>query len=188
VPLIDIRCENDHVSEVNRPLADWPATPACPTCGAETVQVHFPSQQSQCDPVVVFKAPDGSFRFPGDPNGLAAHRYAAQGYERIEYRGAQEVRRFETEIEKKEFSKAARRVEAMQAAREARESVNRRELRHKMESMSEFGRAVARAAMRKNDEKPRERARDVGFHVEAFSYDHSNREESRDSQGRRRRD
>jgi len=189
MPRIDVRCEAGHVSEVVRPLAQWPQTPPCPTCGAATEQVHLPRQtQWTCDPVVVFKAPDGSFRFPGDPDGKGAHKYAAQGFERIELRGAQDVRRFETLMNKREYSRAARRVEAMQAHREARESVSRSELRRLMESMSERGRSVARAAMRRNDQKPRERATDVGFHVEAFSYDRTNRETSYDPQGRRRRD
>lgn len=188
MPLIDIRCEAEHTSEVMRPNADWPSTPACPTCGAPTVQVFLPRQQTRCDPVVVYKAPDGSFRFPGDPDGAGAHKYGAQGYERVELRSATDVRRFESVMNKQELSRAHRRVEAIQANREARESASRSELRRQMESMSERGRAIARAAMSRNDAKPKERATDVGFHVDVFSNDRSNREVSRDAQGRRRRD
>ena len=189
MPRIDVRCESGHVSEVLRPLAMWPETPDCPECGAKTEQVHLPKQMTwTCDPVVVFKAPDGSFRFPGDPNSLSVSRYEKQGFERIELRGAADVRRFETVMNKREYSRAARRVEAMQAHREQREAATRSELRRLMGSMSERGRAVARAAMARNDNKPRERARDVGFHVDVYSNSRSNREESRDAQGRRRRD
>ena len=189
MPRIDVKCESGHVNEVMRPLAMWPKTPDCPECGAKTEQVHLPQQTRwTCDPVVVFRAHDGSFRFPGDANGTSAAKYAKDGFERIELRGAADVRRFETLMNKREYSRAARRVEAMQAHREMRESASRSELRNAMASMSERGRAVARAAMRMNDNKPRERAREVGFHVEAFSYDRGNRDESRDAQGRRRRD
>jgi len=190
MPLIDIKCEAGHISEVMRPDKDWPSTPACPDCGATTEQVFLPPQRryAQCDPVVVFRAPDGSFRFPGDANGAGAARYAREGLERIELRSAADVRRFESHMNKRELSRASRRVEAMQANREAREAVNRSELRRLMPNMTEFGRAVARQAMARNDAKPRERAVDVGFHVEAFSYDRSNREEARGPDGRRRRD
>lgn len=188
MPLIDVQCASGHITEVMRPLAMHPATPPCPSCGAETIQIFLPKSASwTCDPVVVYKAPDG-FRFPGDPNSLSTARYDKMGYERIELRNAADVRRFETVMNKRELSRAARRVEAMQAHREARESASRSELRNAMASMSERGRAVARAAMRLNDNKPRERAQSVGFHVDVYSNSRSNREESRDAQGRRRGD
>jgi len=57
-----------------------------------------------------------------------------------------------------------------------------------MQSMTSMGRDVARAAMRHNDNKPRERTGDPGFHSEVYSNDRSNRESSRDAQGRRHRD
>lgn len=189
MPLIDVRCASGHIHEVMRPLAMHPATPPCPTCAAPTEQIFLPPRTRHLiDPVVVFRAPDGSYRFPGDPHGPGAARYAAHGYERVELRSAADVRRFESLMSKREYSRAARRVEAMQANREQRESITRSELRRLMPNMTAFGRQVARAAMARNDAKPRERAKDPGFHLEAFSYDHSNREESRDAQGRRRRD
>lgn len=190
MPLIDVRCLTcGHIYEYMRPDADWPSTQPCEVCQQSTEQ-HFapPRQRTSIDPVVVYRAPDGSYRFPGDADGMGAAKYSRQGFERIELRSAADVRRFESTMNKRELSRAHRRVEAMQANREARESATRSELRRLMPNMTEFGRAVARQAMQRNDAKPRERARDVNFHVEAFSYDHSNREESRDAQGRRRRD
>lgn len=166
-----------------------PQTPVCPTCGAETEQVFLPKQsQWSIDPVIVYKAHDGSFRFPGDPNSLATKQYDAHGYERIELRSAADVRRFESQMNARELSRAQRRVERLQEGRERREHELRGNLRQAMQSMSPFGRAVARAAMAKNDAKPREYAREIGFHVDVFSNSRSNREESRDAQGRRRRD
>jgi hypothetical protein len=187
--LINIRCTNDHIEEVNRPIADWPATPPCPTCNASTEQIHLPpAVKSSIDPVVIFQAADGTFRFPGDPSGRSAHQYARQGMTKIELRSAADVRRFESHMNKRELSLSHRKVEAHQAQREARESHMRAQLRQSMSAMTEYGRDLARAAMRRADHAPRERARDAGFHVEALSYDRSNRPESRDPSGRRRRD
>lgn len=189
MPLIDVRCPADHVHEVMRPLALWPATPVCPTCGAATVQVFLPPRvRSAPDPVVIFRAPDGSFRFPGDAQGQSAQRYAREGFERIELRGAADVRRFESVMNHHERSRAMRRVERQQQFREQREAALRSELRRQMASMSPRGRAIAEAAMRRNDQKPREYARDANFHVEVYSLDRSNRDVSRDERGRRRRD
>ena len=187
--LIDIRCPNDHIHEVYRAVADWPHTPVCPTCAEPTEQVHLPrSVQWRPDPVIVFRGPDGQYRFPGDANGLQATTYRRQGFEQIELRGAADVRRFEAHMNKHEYRRAARRAELQQRMREARESESRSELRARMQSMSERGRAIAREAMRRNDDKPREHAKDAGFHSEVYAYDRSNRDASRDAQGRRRRD
>jgi hypothetical protein len=172
-----------------RPLADWPATPACVSCGQPTEQYHPPPRSERSiAAIVVYRAPDGTFRFPGDGSGAQAARYASQGFERVELRGAADVRRFEKVMNAHEYSRAMRRVEVRQAQREARERETRSELRQRMQSFTRFGREVAKAAMTMNDNKPRLRAADPNFHSEVFSYDRSNREESRDERGRRRRD
>jgi hypothetical protein len=137
---------------------------------------------------VVFKAQDGSFRFPGDPNGLSAKSYEKQGLQRVEIRGAAEMRSFEKQMNKQEYSRLTRNVERKQEARERRESELRAELHYRMKSMSPIGRAVAQVTMARNDAKPRERVGDAGFASEVYSYDRSNRETSRDAEGRRRRD
>lgn len=187
--LINIRCTNDHVTEVNRPAADWPATPPCPTCAAPTEQIHLPRQTTwTLDPVVVYRAPDGSIRFPGDTSGIATAKYDRLGYDRIELRSAAEVRRFESHMDRIEYAHAERRAERLQALREARESENRSELFHRMQSMSARGRAIARAAIERNNAKPSARASAPGFHVDVYSNDRSNRDESRGADGRRRRD
>jgi len=189
MPLIYVACEAGHVEEVNRPIADWPSTPPCPTCGLATVQRHLPPKvASSIDPVVIFQAPDGSFRFPGDPSGLSAANYARQGMTRIELRSAVDVQRFSSHMNKRELALSHRKVELRQQMREQREAHMRSNLRNAMSSMSAKGRDLAREMMRRADNEPRERARDGGFHVQAFEYNRSNREESRDAQGRRRRD
>lgn len=187
--LIDVRCEAGHISEVYRSIHDWPATPACPECGATTEQVHLPKRTVwSVDPVVVFKAPDGSYRFPGDAHGSQVGQYEKWGYERVEIRGAAEMRSFESRMNKAEYSKAMRQTERLHEARERREKESRSKLRDAMVGMSEFGKAVARAAMQRNDDRPLKRTSHSGFHSEVFAYDRSNRDESRGSDGRRRRD
>ena len=44
------------------------------------------------------------------------------------------------------------------------------------------------AAKRQNDAKPGPQMRDVGVHIEAYAYDRSNRDASRDERGHRRND
>lgn len=187
--LIDVRCSSDHISEVYRAISDWPNTPVCPECGGATEQIHLPKSVTwNPDPVIVFQAKDGSFRFPGDNNGRSAKTYERQGLTRIEIKGAAEMRRFEGVMNKHEYSRAQRRVEHQQQQREARFTQTRGELRRRMQSMSEFGRDLARTVMRRNDDKPRERVPDSGFHSEVYNLNRSNRDESRGSDGRRRRD
>lgn len=186
---IDVRCPNDHVHEVDRPVKDWPATPPCPECGAETVQTHLPPRARWTpDPVVVFRAADGTFRFPGDPTGAYAERCARDGMERIELRGFADVRRFERVMNQHELSIARRKVEAQHQQQEARLKHTRSELHHRMRSMTPLGRAVARAAIARTDARPQPRAHEPGFRIEVYSENRSNRQESRDAQGRRRRD
>lgn len=192
MPLIDLRCINDddpHTFEYMRPLSEWPSTPLCPTCGAATIQIHLPKTVSQfMDPIVVFRAPDGTFRVPGEADGRSARNYAAMGYERVECKNAVDVRRVEAAMSKVDRRRMEASLERKHAAREQREKEQRSALRAKMSSFSPFGRDLAREAMRRNDNKPREYARDPGVHVEALAYDRGNREGSRDAQGRRRRD
>jgi len=172
-----------------RPLAMHPTTPPCPDCGAETEQIHLPKAvQWRPDPVIIYRAKDGSYRFPGDAGGLSAHNYNKQGFERVEIRGATEMRRFESHMNKHEYARAQRAVEMKQRGREERERVSRGELRRVMPQMSERGRSLAREVMRRNDNKPKDRASSAEFHNQAYSFDRSNREESRDTDGRRRRD
>lgn len=167
----------------------WPETPVCPDCGQPTEQIHLPQTARWAPPpIIVFKAPDGSYRFPGDGNGLSAKQYAKQGYECIEIRGAQEMRRFEKTMNKVEHSKAMRQFEQRQEQRSEREKKMRSDLRQQMQTMSELGRNVARAAMESSDRKPTKRPGDANFASEVYSFDRTNRDESRDSQGRRRRD
>ena len=122
MPLIDVRCQScSTVSEVFRPLKDWPKTPACPKCDGSTEQVHLPSGFRTLAPaVVVYKAPDGTFRFPGtsDPHSRTSKKYDALGYERVEARGWAEVRRVEGQVNKHQTSEIRKRIERQCAIHE----------------------------------------------------------------------
>ena len=190
MPIIDVRCLTcGHIAEQYRAVALFPATHPCEQCGEATEQIHQPKATRWTpDPVIVFKAPDGSFRFPGDNDGLSVKHYEQQGFQRVEIRGAVEMRTFERTMNRIEYAKMQRQVERKQQARERREADTRGQLRQQMQSMSAMGRDLALAAMRRNDAKATARAGDANFHNQAYSFDRSNREESRGSDGRRRRD
>jgi hypothetical protein len=211
MPLIDVKCKTcEHIHEVMRPLAMFPATPPCPDCASETEQIHLPTHmRSTPEPVIIFKAPDGTFRFPGDGNGVSAKNYERQGFERLEIRGAVEMRRFEQRMNKHEYSKMARTMEERAKIREENDSIRAANIRHGLQQgfripevdekgratgrmktvkLSRFGEAVMRAAQANGGQRKPIRTGDPGFYSEAYSMDRSNRDESRDAQGRRRRD
>ncbi len=189
MPLIDVKClACGETFEHYRPVSEWPNTPAC-KCGGATEQAHLPKQiQWSVDPVVVFQAPDGTMRFPGEADGASSRKYESMGYQRHEIRGATEMRRFEKHMDRQEYSRASRKVEQAHAQRELREKQTRAAMYESMQHMSARGRDIARAMIDRNNAKPQPRAHEAGFHSEIYSMDRSNRAESRDSQGRRRRD
>jgi hypothetical protein len=189
--VIDVRCTAGHLEEVYRPAEDWPATPPCPhdDCGAPTEQVHLPPHvRWRPDPVVVFRAPDGSFRFPGDTNGPGVGKYDRMGYERIEVRSATEMRSLERRMNAQERSTASRVFERQQQAMEASVAERRRDLFDAMGHMSTFGREAARAAIARSESRRRRGVSDAGLYSEVYAWNRSNRDEARDPDGRRRRD
>lgn len=192
MPLIDVQCLEPtcgHIFEHVRPIADWPATPPCEKCQSpNTDDGHLPPRTRwSVDPVVVFEAPDGTYRYPGEADGNSSRRYAAAGYRQITIRNATEMRAFETRVGIHEQRKANETFERSERAREASESARRGALHTAMASMSPRGRDLARAAIAQSD-GVRRAAHQVGFHSEVYNVDRSNRGDSRDTQGRRRRD
>jgi hypothetical protein len=212
MPLIDVKCRDcGHVFEYQRPLADYPNVPACLACASiHTEQTHLPpSSRWDVAPVVVFRTADGSYRFPGDANGRMAAHYQTLGYERVELRGAPDVRRFEKHMNQLEYSRLARRVEAQHYQKELADRERSSNVRHGLEQgflipetnqrgqrtgrmlrvrLGPRGRDLMHAAVRQGEARPQPRTYDTGFHVDVYSNDRSNRDESRDSSGRRRRD
>lgn len=183
----------------------------CPKCESESEKAYIPSHLSASnpDPIVVFKAPDGTFRFPGDQNGVSAEQYRTLGYDRVELRGFADVRRFERTVNTQQASEMARRVERQLEAKEIGEKARRSDIlnalrnggmipaldargnrtgRMKSIQFTEAGKELMRQAIDRNDRKPGPRAHDTGFHSEVYNFDRSNREDSRRSDGRRNRD
>ncbi len=190
--LIDVRClEPDcgHLYPTMRPIADWPAVPPCEKCDSpHTEQAHLPKRtQWTVAPVIVFRAPDGTHRFPGEGDGTAARRYTKMGYTEVSIRNATEMRAFEGRMNRDEQAHASQVFERREQQREASESARRSGLRDEMQRMTPYGKDLARAALAQSD-SVRRAAHQVGFHSEVYNVDRSNREDSRDEQGRRRRD
>jgi hypothetical protein len=190
MPLIDVICTAcGLVSEVNRPLSMWPATPPCPKCDGLTDRHWTLSGVTTAPAVVAYRMPDGSFRFPGRPDSPITKQYESQGGTRLELRGWAEVRRFEGEVNGQQKAQIQRRVERQLRQQEAGTRIRRSELYNQLQSMSESARLFARALIRYNDSQPNKiKEYDPGFRVEAYSETRSNREESRDERGRRQRD
>lgn len=174
-------------------------TPSCSKCGSATEQVFLPShaRSRSVDPVVVYQAPDGTFRFPPDTTSLSTAMYDQQGFTRIELRGFPDVRRFEKHMNAAELSQINRRVERQQESFEQGESARRSEMRRGLDQgfevperdergqmtgrtkrihLSGRGRAIMEAAVAMNDRKGGPRAHEPGFRVEAYSESRSNRD------------
>lgn len=184
----------DFVCQVHGPFVQYRSVhsqelPPCPECGV-TAERHWitASEAPLPNAVVVYQAPDGSFRFPGDPNGLSAKQYERQGLKRVEARGWAEVRQLEHTIEQHENRNRGQHQDHLQARREAGQHARRGELFYRMKTMSRLGREVARLSIERSNNRPLPRRGEAGFHVEAYSNDRSNREQSRDERGMRRRD
>ena len=189
-------------------MARYAENPPCDKCGGPTTQIHLPSGVVvTSDPVVVYKAPDGSYRYPGDANGLSAHAYDKIGYTRVELRGWAAVRKFEKDVNTTEGSKIARKVERELECREAGMKARRsditngirngfvlplydhrgRQVGTKIVHLSEQGKDLMRQAMANSDRRG-PKMFESGFHIDAFANDRSNRDEARGSDGRKLRD
>ena len=175
--LIDVQCQScGATDEVYRAITDWPKTPPCGTCHGPTDQIFPPPGGDRLTPtaVVVYQAPDGTFRFPGRTDGASTAKYDQLGYTRVEARGWAEVRRLESKMNAVEYAKACRLAERRQALREEGERLRRSESTHRMRTMSDGGRLFGQALRRYLDSKDRRpKTPDPGIHVAAYSNDRS---------------
>lgn len=183
------RCEDVETGLEVPKAEDRPALPPCAACGGPTKIIQLPPAVTwSVEPVVVYKAHDGTYRFPGATESLSTKNYDKLGYERVELKGFAAVRQFERRVNADERSRGQVRVERKHEMEQLRTSGNRSELFVKMKSMSNLGKDVARASIERTDKRPQPRSHDAGFHVSVYSDDRSSRAESRGSDGRRRRD
>jgi hypothetical protein len=190
-------------------MAQSHVLPPCPKCGSETEREYSPITSFSTAPaVVVFKAPDGSYRYPGQTEGKTIDHYSRLGYERVELRGFADVRRFEREVNTKESREIAQRAERsmvahLEGVRRRRSEVYNgmangfvipvrdkqgRQIGTKVVRLSPAGMDTLRNAMHAMDQRERPRAREAGFFVDAYSNDRGSRDESRDARGKRFRD
>ena len=171
MPLYDFTCQAGHHFEHYLPLDRYKECPPCPTCGLSTERDWIPQGRNASafhDPVVVYQASDGSYRFPGSTQGRMAAHYDAKGFTRIECHTAVEVRQLERSVNAKERTKLQQVVERQQQRAEDVEHERRQQLFHDAQNFSNLGRDVMRAAIDRNNQKRSKRGGDPNFRVEVL--------------------
>ena len=151
-------------------VGDWPM------CGGDPAR-HVPADgrfAQGFDPVVIHRDAVGNIRYPA--NGSAP---VPDGYQRVELRTVHEVRKFEAEVNQREHAASDQHLSAREKQVSEKQAANRRELRTAMDGMSNYGRDFAREAIDRGNNK-RLQTREVGFHLDVFSNNSSNREVHRD--------
>lgn len=223
MPMLDFKCGTcDKEFEAYRSVhaevsgnQDEPG-PACPTCGGATTRFWSLATSGRAlpDAVVVYQAPDGSYRFPGATDGASTAKYDRLGFQRIEARGWQEVRALEGRLNRHERAQMSRNEERRLANIEAVEKARRSEFYNGMNNgfripeavlnrrtgrvehtgrmitvnLSARGRDIARATIARNNAKGHRSPGEPGIHVDAYANSRSNRDESRRGDGKRYRD
>lgn len=141
-------------------VGDWPF------CPHESVRRTYGS----IEPIVVFRAADGSIRIPGSNT-----KATPEGCERIEIRDIQTLSKFDSHYrEQLRRENSDLRAIHDQAYTEV-EKINRSSLRQAMQHMTPFGRALAEHAMRQNDARRRPRGEEFEGGFSVLHYDASNR-------------
>ena len=146
-------------------VGDWPFCPHGSTLGRFA---------QGFDPVVIHRDAAGNIRYPA-----SIHAPVPEGYQRVELRTVHEVRKFEAEVNQRERAASDQHLSVREKQFSEKQAANRRELRTAMEGMSNYGRDFAREAIERGNNK-RPQTREVGFHLDVFSNDSSNREVHRD--------
>lgn len=127
-------------------------------------------------PIVVFRAKDGTYRFPGSSSARVP-----KGCERVEITSIHQARKFESEVNLTERMKHEQSAERQSKAFNQVKDHFRSELRQRMQSFSSMGKDLAREAMRQNDNRP-SKSYEPGFRIDILSNDSSNRDSYRDKE------
>lgn len=201
MPMFDYICEGCkfHFEKFHHPTSPAPEKAKCEICDiAEGVLTFEPSIAMQrpytCSdaqafsPVVIHKDAKGNVRFPGSANAPVP-----EGFQRVELTNVSQVRKLEREVNAFELSRAEGNRLKQRDKAEGERMERRSKFKELVRNFSPRGRQFAEAMMIARDRhKTRldKRITDMGFRVDAFSNNHSNREEYRDSatgwkQGRR---
>lgn len=156
-------------------MVQWDEEQVKCDCGSMASRIfisHREYRAQSFDPVLVFRDKSGHYRYPGRNS-----ERAPKGYEPIYLRTGSEVRKFEREINQSERKRYFEHKERQEKRFEPWLKSSRSDLRQRMQSMSEYGKEIAAAAMMENDRNSGIDYRfDPQFHVNAFSFDASNRE------------
>ena len=161
--------------------------PDCPTCAGPMHRIMLPSYQragNGFQPIVIHEGSDGTFSFP-----MHESAPVRDGFIKREIRTFAEADAVMRKVNAVESRKVDERICNEQAWLEHTESVNRSDLRMRMQSMSPAGRRFAEFVMAQNDRKARPKAFEPGCFIEVREQDASNREDHVDrmTNWRRRR-
>jgi hypothetical protein len=147
-------------------------------CGETTLQTYTPSRPKDwaIKPIVIHVGKDGNFRFPGHENARVP-----KGFNRVELKTLSEIAAFERQMNQKLSSEAARHIENEEKHFQRVRDRERSDLRQKMQSFSERGKAFAQFCIDENNRRRRKKS-DVGFQVDILNNNSSNREPHRDQE------
>lgn len=146
-----------------------------PYCPHESI---YPSAAQSFSPVVVHRSADGSIRFPAH-----ADAPVPKGFQKVEMTNLAQIRKFETEVNTRENALLREGRYKEKADIESGRKIMREQFKERVRGFSPRGRAFAERAMEWSDKRGSKRdvIRDANFHVEAFSFDSSNRDAYQDA-------
>ena len=175
MPMIDVKCPSCEAEyEVFRHVSEIDSLPQCENCKRTCQRIYVyqrpHSYSGLVNPIDVYQNPDGSIGICG-----AKGARIPEGSQRIELRNAADIRRIEQRMTAAEYEKFTRKQEREERHFGALQSEQRAELRQKMQSFSERGKAFSRLAMKENDNAPRKRFQTNVF-FDAFSNNAGNRD------------
>lgn len=217
MPLYQVECKNKktpHVFDVLLPVDRRDEPQKCRFCKSTATRERIVLRgfsareeaaraQAFAAPVV-YKAKDGTYRFPGATNSKETQRLDRLGYERIELKDTRSIRRFEKSMNEIEGTKHRQFIAGQNALLAAKSKAHRDEFRQAIATgrmvmvdsekgsptygqkyvgeINEMQKDMLRAAMEHTDRsRPTGRHFEPGFNIQAFSYDSSNREEHSDA-------
>lgn len=146
-----------------------------PFCPHESI---YPQDAQGFSPVVIHKDAKGNIRFPGNSNAPVP-----DGFQRVELTNVREVRKLEREVNSFELGRAENNRHKQRAVAEGERMERRAKFKELVQTFSPRGRQFAEAMMTARDRHKTRLDRpitDMGFRVDAFSNDSSNREHYRD--------
>ena len=184
------RCQY-HFERFFKSSSNVPNSLPCESCGPDgdyvaeltfepSIALKRPNSFAQSfDPVVIHKDASGNVRFPANSNAPIP-----AGFQKVELTNLHQIRQLEKEVNSKESAKLREHRYSERASSDEAKKVRREAFRQAVAKMSPKGRQFAERAMEYVDQKKSKRGLgdEANFHLEAFSYDSSNREAYLDAQ------